>query len=220
MPTITIRPLIASARRSGVEVGRADELEHDVGAALGRARATSSAGSITVAPSAATASRSSGGATVASTRAPAAAAICTAAVPTPPFAPLTTSSSPGRSPAWVITASCAVTNASGTAAAASSSSCSGTAVTWSSCDEHVVREPASADEPEDPVAGSEPRERVGPQAITVPETSMPGDVGRRAGWGRVVAVPLGEVGGVEPRVADGDENVVARRAGVAAARRG
>ena len=56
-----------------------------------------------------------------------------------------------------MTASCAVTKASGTAAAASSSSRSGTAVTCSSCTSDAVGEPASADEPEDPVARSEPR---------------------------------------------------------------
>ena len=81
-----------------LEVRRADELEHDVRAArVRRARATSSSGAITSAPSAATRSRTLGRATVASTRAPAAAPIWTAAVPTPPFAPLTTSSSPSRS---------------------------------------------------------------------------------------------------------------------------
>ena len=39
VPTITIRPFIASAREVGLEVRAADELEHDVRAALGlRAR--------------------------------------------------------------------------------------------------------------------------------------------------------------------------------------
>ena len=148
--------------------------------------------------------------TVASTRAPAAAAICTAAVPTPPFAPLTSSSSPGRSAACVITASCAVTNASGTAAAASSSSCSGTPVTWSSCTSTWSASPPPPTRPNTRSPGAN-RRAVGPQASTVPDDLDSRDVRRRARGSRVVPVPLGDVGGVQTRIADGDENLVARR---------
>ena len=149
--------------------------------------------------------------TVASTRAPAAAAICTAAVPTPPLAPLTTRSSPGRSPAWLMIASCAVTNTSGTAAAASSSRLLRHGGHVQLVHQHPVGEAAAADEAEDAVARREPPggRPAGDHGARHLEA---GHVGRRPGRGGVAALSLRQVGRVQRRVADGDEDVVARRA--------
>ncbi len=90
-------------------------------------------GSIAFAPSAVIASRACGSRTVAVTRAPAIVASCTAAVPTPPAAPCTSTRSPTASPAWVKSASCAVVNASGTPPAAVQSSSSGIGMAARSC---------------------------------------------------------------------------------------
>ena len=210
MPTITIRPFIASADEIGVEVRPADELEHDIRAALRLRPRDELPGSITVAPSAATCSRSPASRTVASTRAPAMAAICTAAVPTPPLAPLTSRSSPGRNPAWLMIASWAVTKTSGTAAAASSSRLSGTASHVQLVDEHPAREPAAADEAEDAVSRRD-RERGRPARDHGAGHLEAGHVGRRPGRGGVATLALRQVGRVQRRVADRDEDVVARR---------
>ena len=82
-----------------------------------RARANASSAPNTSAPSSATRGRSASLRTLATTRAPSARPICTAAVPTPPLAPLTSSVSPDCRPACSTAASNAVRNASGAAAA-------------------------------------------------------------------------------------------------------
>ena len=58
VPTITIRPLTASARRSGSRLGAPTSSRMTSAPPSARARSTRSSGAITVAPSAATSSRS------------------------------------------------------------------------------------------------------------------------------------------------------------------
>ena len=207
-------PLDREREEIGVEVRRADELEDDVGAALcAGARPRARRGRSPSRRAAPPAPAAPPLRTVASTRAPETAAICTAAVPTPPLAPLTTRSSPGRSSACVITASCAVTKTSGTAAAASSSSHAGNGRHVALVDEHPIGEPASADDPEDPVTGGECA-RASARGDHRPGHLDAGNVGRRTGRSRVAPLALREVGRVQPCVADGDEDVVARRDGI------
>ena len=126
---------------------------------LSFARVTSCSGPITSAPRAATCARTDSERTVARTRPPATAPSWTAAVPTPPLAPLTTKLAETEVAERECTASCAVTKTSGTAAALTSSSPAGTGATCRSCDEHPVREAAATDDPEDAVADLEPGRR-------------------------------------------------------------
>ena len=108
-------------------------------------------------------------------------------------------------------ASWAVTKTSGTAAAASSSRLSGTRVDVQLVHEHPAREPAAADEAEDPVARARTASAVGPHATHGAGHLEPGHVGRRAGRGGVAALALRQVGRVQRGVADGDEDVAAGR---------
>ncbi len=76
--------------------------------------------------------------------------------------------------------------------------------------EDPAREPATADDPEDAVTGREPA-RSRPAGDHGSGHLDAGNVGRRAGWGGVAALALREVGRIQRRVADGDEDVVAGR---------
>ena len=176
-----------------------DELEHDVHAAGLRELAGLGAGS-----------RPRWDRAFASTRTPAATPSCTAAVPTPPDAPFTRSVSPSASPALVKRASWAVMNASGTAAASRSVRSSGIRATCRSC---TATMSASPPPPTSPNTRSPARHVVtaSPQAMTVPATSSPRNVGRRAGRGRVAPGALGDVGRVETGVRGAHEHLRRQR---------
>ena len=123
-PITTIRPRSASASRLAGQFGAPTSSRIT---SNGPASPNSS-GAIALTPSAAISSRQCSSRTVAVTRAPAIVASCTAAVPTPPAAPWTSSRSPTDSPACVNSASWAVKKTSGTPPAAIQSSSSGTGI--------------------------------------------------------------------------------------------
>ena len=120
-----------------------------------------------------------------------------AAVPTPPAAPWTSSRSPGRSPAWVKSASCAVVNTSGTPPAAAQSRLLGHRHQRSrSCTT------ASSACPPPPTIAHHPvahREALGARARAdhLAGQLEARDVRRRAGRRRVEAAALHHVGAVE-----------------------
>ena len=111
--------------------------------------------------------------TVAVTRAPAITPSCTAAMPTPPAAPWTSSRSPTVSPAWVNSASWAVVNTSGTPPAAVQSSSSGTGIAVRSCTTASSAWPPPATIAITRSPGSK-RSARRPQAETSPASSRPG----------------------------------------------
>ena len=165
------------------------------------------------APSCATASRASGLRTVAVTCAPSACASWTAAVPTPPAAPWTSSRSPGRSWAWVMIASCAVVKTSGSPPASGNPTASGTGMSWRSWTTASSPCPPPPTMPMTRVALLEAH-RAGAEAGDLAGHLEAGDVRRRAGRRRVAAGQLHLVGAVEARRADADEDLAGARLGV------
>ena len=134
---------------------------------------TNSSGAIAFTPSAVTCSRQCSLRTVAVTRAPAIVPSCTAAVPTPPAAPWTSSRSPTISPAWVKSASWAVKKTSGVPPAAIQSSSSGTGIAIRSLTtaSSAWPPPATIDITRSP--GSK-RSTPSPVSTTSPASSSPG----------------------------------------------
>jgi hypothetical protein len=116
-------PALGELPQVGRHVRGADELEDDVEGPVVADLLRAIAWQL----SAATRSRLASWRTVAVTRTPAMTPSWTAAMPTPPAAPWTSSRSPAVIAAWVKRASCAVVNTSGTPPAAVQSSSSGTA---------------------------------------------------------------------------------------------
>ena len=146
-----------------------------------RTRAKASSADIASAPSSATRGRSFSERTLATTRAPIAAPICTAAVPTPPLPPFTSSTSPAARPACSI-ASKAVRNACGVAAAVRASSASGT---FTSSRSEASTRSAIPPPPTSPNARSPTANEVtpAPTATTGPATSRPGTSAGHPGGG-------------------------------------
>ncbi len=132
-----------------------------------------SSGPMALTPSAATCSRQCSSRTVAVTRAPAIVPSCTAAIPTPPAAPWTSSRSPTISSAWVKSASWAVKKTSGVPPAATQSSSSGTGIATRSLTtaSSACPPPATIDITRSP--GSK-RSTPSPTATTSPASSSPG----------------------------------------------
>ncbi len=115
--------------------------------------------------------------------APAAAASWTAAVPTPPAAPVTSTRSPRARPHWVNSASWAVENASGNPPASAQPTVSGTA---SACVSSTTARVAWAPPPTTAITRSPVAKRVTrrPTAATTPASSSPGmSAGEPAGAG-------------------------------------
>ena len=115
-----------------------------------------------------------------------------------PPPPCTSSRSPGRSSAWVKSASWAVVNTSGTPPAAGQSSASGTGIAARSC---TTESSAWPPPPTTAItrSPSSKRMRPVPSATTSPASSRPGMSGRSAGRRRVGALALQHVGPVEAR---------------------
>ena len=90
---------------------------------------------------------------------------------------------------------------------------SGTAATCRSCTRTRSASPPPPTIPKTRSPGAN-RRAVGPHGDHGPGYLDPGNVGRRAGRSGVAALALREVGGVQPGVADGDEDVVAGRNGI------
>ena len=186
-----MRPPVASASRSPGRFGRADQLEdHVEGAVLleavlrdrphpGRERLDGG--------------RLASSRTVATTVAPASAPRSTAAVPTPPAAPCTSSRSPIASPAWVNSASWAVVTFSGMAPACSHGSVAGTGMAARSCttNRSACPPPASTAITRSPTAN---RVAPGPERDDLAGGLQAGDVDRGARRRRVEAGALEEVG--------------------------
>ena len=106
------------------------------------------------------------------TSAPSALAICTAKVPTPPDAPITSTRCPARTRPWSRSPWRAVMPASGTAAAPSSARSAGRRTSWS-----AGTHTSSASDPAVNPNTSSPARRsvtVGPVPSTTPARSMPG----------------------------------------------
>ena len=175
-PTTTIRPSMATARRLSGKCGAPTSSRMTSAPRPSVASSTLSAKPWSVIgspPSSRTRAAASALRTVPSTRAPQTPPICRAALPTPPAAPWTSSVSPVLRPAWVRIASCAVMNASGTAAAPGSSSASGTAATWRSCTTTRSASPPPPTRPKTRSPGFQ-SSTCAPQVSTVPATSSPG----------------------------------------------
>ncbi len=115
-----------------------------------------------------------------STRAPAARPSWIAAVPTPPAPPCTSRRSPGRSSAWVKSASWAVVKTSGRPPAAGQSSAAGHRHQLALV--HDVRAPPGRRRRRSPSRGRRPRSASppGPSAAHLARELHPGDVLRRA----------------------------------------
>ena len=181
--TSTSRPLRASASMLPAMCGPPTSSRITSAPPSSLMRAKASSAPIASAPSAATAARCCSLRTLATTRAPSTRAIWTAAVPTPPLAPFTSTVSPATRPACRTRASNAVRKTSGTAAAWASSSESGTlASSRSAATTRVARPPP----PTRPNARSPDLNAVtaSPTSTTVPATSIPGmSAGQPAGTG-------------------------------------
>jgi hypothetical protein len=74
--------------------------------------------------------------------------------------------------------------------------------------EHAVGEAASADQAEDAVAGR-PVQHLRAAGLDRSRDLEPGDVLRAPGWCGIRALALGEVGGIEPRIGDAHEQLLA-----------
>ena len=157
-----------------------------------------------------TCSRSSSRRTVAVTRAPAARASWIAAVPTPPAPPCTSRCSPGRSPAWVKSASWAVVNTSGSPPAAGQSSAAGTGISTRSC---TTASSACAPPPTIAITRSPTAKRSAPGAEgrDLTRELHAGDVLRRAGRRRIEPAALHHVGAVQSRRAHAHEHLSGAR---------
>ena len=177
MPITTMRPFVFSALRLAPRFGAPTSSRTT---SNGPCSSKPSGSSTSSAPSCATASRASGLRTVAVTCAPTAWASWTAAVPTPPAAPWTSSRSPGRSRAWVKSASCAVVKTSGSPPAVGEPDGVGDRHELALVDDRELALAAAADDPHDPVALGEAR-RAGAEADDLARQLEPRDVRRRAG---------------------------------------
>ena len=134
------------------------------------------------------------------TCAPAATPSCTAATPTPPAAPFTSSRSPGCSCAWVKRASCAVAKASTNPPASGQVTCSGIG---SVCDSWTATSSAWPPPGRSAIRRSPVSRLAG--------AFEPGDVGGRAGRRRVAPGALQQVGAVHAGSADADQDLARLR---------
>ena len=137
----------------------------------------------------------------------------TAAVPTPLPTAWIRTRSPGRRPACVSSASCAVRKTSGTAAASSKSRFAGIGTAIRSGVTSVLGLPPAGDDPEDPVADLERPGHARPERIDLAGVLQPRDVGRRPPAARVIAPGLHQVGPVQPARPHPDPDLVALRLG-------
>ena len=168
-PITAIRPSTASASRLPGKLGAPTSSR----ITSNGPSATNSSGAIAFTPNAATCSRQCSLRTVAVTRAPAIVPSWTAAMPTPPAAPCTSSRSPTISAACVNSASWAVVNTSGTPPAAVQSSSSGTGIAVRSCTTASSAWPPPATTAITRSPGSK-RLTPGPVSTTSPASSSPG----------------------------------------------
>ena len=149
-------------------------------------------GAITVAPKRSTPARSSSRRTVATTRAPAARPSWMAAVPTPPAPPCTSSRSPGRRPAWLKSASCAVVKTSGSPPACGPVEPLGHRHRGALVHQGQLGVAASAHDRHHPVALREAL-RAGAAGRHLARQLETGNVRRRARRGRIAALELEHV---------------------------
>ena len=140
------------------------------------------------------------------TRAPAIVPSCTAAIPTPPAAPCTSSRSPTVRRACEKSASWAVVKTSGTPPAAVQSSSSGTGI---AADSWTTASSAWPPPATTAITRSPGSKRVTPRptSATSPASSRPGDVLRRAGRRRIAPGELHHVGAVEAGRLHADEQL-------------
>ncbi len=127
-------------------------------------------------------------------------------MPTPPAAPWTSSRSPGRSPAWVKSASWAVVKTSGTPPAASQLQLLGHRHRRALVHDRELGLAPTRDDRHDAVARLEALHARAALDHLAGQL-QPGDVLGRAGRRRVAALELHHVGAVEPGAADADEQV-------------
>ena len=148
------------------------------------------------------------------TCAPSACASCTAAVPTPPAAPWTSSRSPGRSPACVKSASWAVVKTSGSPPASGKATASGTGIELALVHDRELGLAAAADDPHHAIALGEARRarRRAPRRLAGQLEA--GDVRRAAGRRGIAPAQLQHVGAVDAGRGDADEHLAGARLGV------
>ena len=209
-PITAIRPPVASASRLAGRLGAPTSSSTTSNGPC----STKSSGATASAPSAATSSRSSSRRTVAVTRAPAARPSWIAAVPTPPAPPCTSRRSPGREPAWVKSASCAVVKTSGKPPAAGQSSASGTGIATRSWTDGELGLAAAADDRHHAVAlGEALGARAAGRDLAGELEARGCRAARRAAPGSALA-PLEHVGAVEAGAADAHEQLAGAGLGV------
>ena len=110
---------------------------------------------------------------------PIACASWTAAEPTPLPTAWTRTRSPGRTPAWVSSASCAVRKTSGTAAACLEVEVGGDRHGHPLVGDDVLGLASAANDPEDAVADPERPGHIRPERLDLARELQPRDVGRR-----------------------------------------